>query len=177
LANPGFEDLVLNPWYQYQDFSGSSYEDWNITTADSQSGTASATNTGDKGIRQDFSPIATSDINEISFWTRIPTASPTNIPSVVKFFYSDNTTSLSFGFTSTTNWEFLDATSDLISGKQLVGIGFFGHELVGGSPLLDRTFLDNVLIDATVVPLPAAAWLFGSGLLGLVGIGRRKKAA
>lgn len=29
----------------------------------------------------------------------------------------------------------------------------------------------------TVVPIPAAAWLFGSGLLGLVGIARRKKAA
>ncbi|MGB5716088.1 MAG: VPLPA-CTERM sorting domain-containing protein [Gammaproteobacteria bacterium] len=27
------------------------------------------------------------------------------------------------------------------------------------------------------VPLPAAFWLFGSGLLGLVGIARRKKAA
>lgn len=29
---------------------------------------------------------------------------------------------------------------------------------------------------ATVVPVPAAAWLFGSGLLGLVGIARRKNA-
>jgi len=28
-----------------------------------------------------------------------------------------------------------------------------------------------------VVPIPPAAWLFGSGLLGLVGIARRKKAA
>jgi len=28
----------------------------------------------------------------------------------------------------------------------------------------------------TVVPVPATAWLFGSGLLGLVGMGRRKKA-
>ena len=28
--------------------------------------------------------------------------------------------------------------------------------------------------DRTVVPIPAAAWLFGSGLIGLVGIGRRK---
>ncbi len=27
------------------------------------------------------------------------------------------------------------------------------------------------------VPVPAAAWLFGSGLLGLIGIARRKKAA
>ena len=29
----------------------------------------------------------------------------------------------------------------------------------------------------TVVPVPAAVWLFGSGLLGLVGIVRRKKEA
>ena len=27
----------------------------------------------------------------------------------------------------------------------------------------------------TVVPVPAAAWLFGSGLIGLIGIARRKK--
>ena len=30
--------------------------------------------------------------------------------------------------------------------------------------------------NATVVPVPAAAWLFGSGLLGLVGVARRKVA-
>lgn len=29
---------------------------------------------------------------------------------------------------------------------------------------------------ATPVPVPAAAWLFGSGLLGLIGMARRKKA-
>jgi hypothetical protein len=29
----------------------------------------------------------------------------------------------------------------------------------------------------TAVPIPAPVWLFGSGLLGLVGIARRKKAA
>jgi hypothetical protein len=30
--------------------------------------------------------------------------------------------------------------------------------------------------DVAAVPVPAAAWLFGSGLLGLIGIARRKKA-
>lgn len=30
--------------------------------------------------------------------------------------------------------------------------------------------------DAAVVPIPSAVWLFGSGLLGLVGLARRKKA-
>jgi hypothetical protein len=29
----------------------------------------------------------------------------------------------------------------------------------------------------SVVPIPAAVWLFGSGLLGLIGMARRKKAA
>lgn len=30
---------------------------------------------------------------------------------------------------------------------------------------------------STVIPVPAAAWLFGSGLLGLIGFARRKRAA
>ena len=33
------------------------------------------------------------------------------------------------------------------------------------------------MINTTIVPLPAAFWLFGSGLLGLIGMARRKKAA
>ncbi len=33
------------------------------------------------------------------------------------------------------------------------------------------------LITPSAVPVPAAVWLFGSGLLGLVGVARRKKAA
>lgn len=38
---------------------------------------------------------------------------------------------------------------------------------------------DYLVAGASVVPIPAAAWLFGSAMLGLVGIGRRrsKKAA
>ena len=30
--------------------------------------------------------------------------------------------------------------------------------------------------NASVIPVPAAVWLFGSGLLGLVGVARRRKA-
>lgn len=37
--------------------------------------------------------------------------------------------------------------------------------------------IDNVAFGIpTVVPVPAAAWLFGSGLIGLIGIARRKKS-
>ncbi len=46
----------------------------------------------------------------------------------------------------------------------------------GGQPV--TVAFDNVMLIAdTVVPIPAAAWLFGSGLLGLIGFSKRKKAA
>jgi len=32
----------------------------------------------------------------------------------------------------------------------------------------------SMTIAATAVPIPAAVWLFGSGLLGLIGIARKK---
>jgi hypothetical protein len=39
-----------------------------------------------------------------------------------------------------------------------------------------EAYFDNVSVtaDVSAVPVPAAAWLFGSGLLGLVGVARRK---
>lgn len=40
----------------------------------------------------------------------------------------------------------------------------------------DRVTFDT-RFEVTPVPVPAAAWLFGSGLLGLIGVARRKKAA
>jgi hypothetical protein len=51
------------------------------------------------------------------------------------------------------------------------------------SDLLGNTWNDFGAIDASfianlqVIPVPAAAWLFGSGLLGLIGVSRRKKAS
>jgi hypothetical protein len=32
------------------------------------------------------------------------------------------------------------------------------------------------VLSVAEVPIPAAAWLFGSALVGLVGVGKRKKA-
>jgi hypothetical protein len=36
---------------------------------------------------------------------------------------------------------------------------------------------DRPLVGVSAIPVPAAAWLFGSGLLGLIGVARRKKTA
>ncbi len=50
-------------------------------------------------------------------------------------------------------------------------------DLTGLGSVSDNIGIDNVYFTQVVIPLPAAIWLFGSGLLGLVGIARRKKAA
>ena len=47
-----------------------------------------------------------------------------------------------------------------------------------GTNSYDVHFSDGSVleVDVRVVPVPAAVWLFGSGLLGLVGVARRKAA-
>jgi len=98
---------------------------------------------------------------------------------------------LNFSFTSD------DATAltpvDNLSNTNLKGLGIYFDPSQSGSLQQvvlgydDQTINDDddfedmlVRVDfrpSTVVPLPAAVWLFGSGLLGLVGIARRKIAA
>jgi len=46
---------------------------------------------------------------------------------------------------------------------------------LGGNPLSQGQF-DNVRLDFSPVPIPAAVWLFGSGLIGLLGVARRKQS-
>ena len=44
------------------------------------------------------------------------------------------------------------------------------------SPTRESDFFGHYLVlDTTVVPVPAAVWLFGSGLISLIGFARRKK--
>ncbi len=83
--------------------------------------------------------------------------------------------------------------NDIFNATETTGTnGFFR---VSGSPILDISSIsfasacavaggpedcrkvDFSLAGINVVPIPAAAWLFGSGLIGLAGIARRRKAA
>lgn len=70
------------------------------------------------------------------------------------------------------------------------GTGVSSFTIMGIDPLVDpddpsafplqlefNTALADFSMSAVNVPIPAAFWLFGSGLLGLIGITRRKKAA
>ena len=60
-------------------------------------------------------------------------------------------------------------TSTDIDGDGIAGIGFID------STFASVPFAANFDFSTTTVPIPAAVWLFGSGLLGLIGMARRKK--
>ena len=66
---------------------------------------------------------------------------------------------------------FHDHSAVALQGRFIRFANLDGSDSFGG-----RTGLSEVRFYASPVPVPAAVWLFGSGLLGLVGIARRKKA-
>ena len=72
--------------------------------------------------------------------------------------------------------EFVIATS-LDNGSSWTD-AFSTYELVANTNLYNLTFSTGTVlsIDAApqVVPVPAAVWLFGTGLIGMVGVARRK---
>ena len=56
-------------------------------------------------------------------------------------------------------------TDNLLAGGDFTSATTFGPQVVSFGTA-----------DVSIVPVPAAVWLFGSGLIGLVGVARRKKA-
>ncbi|MBP8301501.1 MAG: VPLPA-CTERM sorting domain-containing protein [Planctomycetes bacterium] len=51
------------------------------------------------------------------------------------------------------------------------------YNFVNGSYTTECVVGSLPTLAPSAVPIPAAVWLFGSGLIGLVGVGRRRKAA
>ena len=56
-------------------------------------------------------------------------------------------------------------------------LSFFGFADVSSSTMLGQYGIEVRMTEMPEIPIPAAVWLFGSGLLGLIGIARRRKAA
>jgi hypothetical protein len=65
---------------------------------------------------------------------------------------------------------------ELLIDSSLIGdILQFGFSATASNYSPSGIFYDNVSFAPTAIPVPAAVWLFGSGLIGLVGVARRRK--
>lgn len=76
-----------------------------------------------------------------------------------------------------TTYTSTDVAANRVGGNGIPSV--LGPDGVLGLQMIDgpfKTFNANFNF-TTAVPVPAAVWLFGSGLLGLVGVARRKKTA
>ena len=79
---------------------------------------------------------------------------------------------LSPGESITINWTLMD-NLDPLGFRVAVHVGdCLGSE---SCTAITGLGLDGGVPPEALVPIPAAAWLFGSALLGLVGVARRKK--
>ena len=67
-------------------------------------------------------------------------------------------------------------TSVVFDVNQVLGVGLFDLSINGLSDSFGSS-LDNpniIAAEVQVVPVPAAIWLFGTGLIGLIGFAKRR---
>lgn len=69
---------------------------------------------------------------------------------------------------------FYDTTATDLLGVSITATSGWGFFVGGSTAPLNNSFPFAIDLTVSTVPVPAAAWLFGSGLLGLIGLARRK---
>jgi hypothetical protein len=115
-------------------------------------------------------PYLTTD-TDVTFWIG-------NITSSDLTGLDDVTLLTTGGFSSPIDQLFYGATTTPQTIDLFGGLGnalLIGGQRDSGAPDDDDFFkISSLTVTTTVVPVPAAVWLFGSGLIGLAGFARRK---
>ena len=136
LTNSGFESGALSPWFQDRVVTGG--ENWNVTTADAHSGFYSATNTGNKEIRDTFSPVLVQNIKNISFWAKH--VGQGDAMFVDLFFDNGAERNTTVSVAANNTWQLIDVTAPAASpgalGTKVTGFSLFGNSL--GDPQFTR---------------------------------------
>lgn len=166
IANGGFEDGTLDPWYIGRELG--SNRSWLLGTREPHEGIYDVFSLGRIELRQDFIPVQGADVLELSFFGTHQFPDRGN--PWVELFYSDDSTS---GFIEipldpdhswqsaglVTIWDKFDLVPHLEQNKSLTGVSFIG--------IPDNVFsIDSVVL--RTVPEPHSTGLILLGALAWV---------
>lgn len=156
-------NVIVPPALEIGDLGAGDYISGDATTL-----TIDGTGTG---VITNFSPFTVTDIIDVDF---VLTADR-GINNGVDYLFTNGTI---------TAGTYINTTFDLLTVSENLGFASFAADLANGGRIeggfvlagdIASDFTGSILsAKASPVPVPAAVWLFGSGLLGLAGIARRK---
>ena len=157
-VNGAFDSGALTPWIT---------NGWVLSSAVAQSGSYSASVTGNVEISESFSPVPDTTIASLSFWIEhTSTGVQTN---AYNLYYSDGSTVQNYVSTFNTVFDQFDVTNRLNPAKSLVKIGVWGTTF-------GITYLDTValtLVSTTPLPEAPSAVLLALPFLALGALRRR----
>lgn len=150
---------------------------WEITFHTNNNGVPNIDDPVEGGLVQHVPVTATGLDNGRGFFQYTATWSPMDLTLTAGTSYWFSVANFADNWT----WALAQTGGPFIGNELYDAVQSTGAICTNGGPhcgpwvsLTDTDFA--FLIETTVIPIPAAVWLFGSGLLGLVGMARRKKA-
>lgn len=146
----------------YESFTGTLSGNYDVTAIAFEAGDTNTLTTAGGDLL--FTNNDTSNWGTYATGVELATSVFTDVDTATNFTL-DNATAVRI-YQLTENWTAPTLGLDLTAGTLLIGLNDNGSS--------DGDF-DDIILAATptATPIPAAAWLLGSGLLGLIGIRRR----